>query len=536
MLTPSCKPSWNSSLVTKKINNNWTKNKISNILWKSEFAEILELKVANLDSLIIFNHKTNDIISELIIKENYLKNADEKFLEALKTSSLSKFSWEEREKELLMNLIEKKSLIYRKILLECIKKGNFNFLKEDLQDIVNLIESGIFEWQNKLFREHAHAVEREEDIDLWDNIYYWIPCNYSAWNYQDSIQKSSIKIESIKKINNQHLKAYLEKMINLSSSWNNNYKDWIEAEKNEVYAWQSDDNIVFLSPMENYMHKNFIDPELLVLSREKTGRKPENFADLSYRQFGNKYGMEKVWVFFVEKILGWWETTFGQFLGKSFPNDMDLRENYGNFVAVLKWEYPRLFDEYYKIISKIFTLDEKELLEKKSQIIAWAMEETVYHEYGHSLFWVQSTEIEEVKATIFYWTHLFDEYINKKQLLNANEIKRIIYSFTLDFTRYISRLNNPRYRKYVYTAQIELFYLMNCGIVFFDDKENTLKLNLSNEDELINNFSQYLKEMMWVADIIKSIYETKDKKREENMTKYYNDKNFEIIKKLYKNI
>ena len=27
---------------------------------------------------------------------------------------------------------------------------------------------------------------------------------------------------------------------------------------------------------------------------------------------------------------------------------------------------------------------------------------------------------------------------------------------------------------------------MKCGIVSFDDKENTLKLNLSNEDELIN--------------------------------------------------
>jgi hypothetical protein len=37
--------------------------------------------------------------------------------------------------------------------------------------------------------------------------------------------------------------------------------------------------------MENYNHKNFIDPEFLLLMREKTDLKPEEFENLSREHF-----------------------------------------------------------------------------------------------------------------------------------------------------------------------------------------------------------------------------------------------------------
>jgi hypothetical protein len=56
-----------------------------------------------------------------------------------------------------------------------------------------------------------------------------------------------------------------------------------------VDSWLSDDNIVFIAPMENYNHDNFVDPEFLILLREKTGLRPELFSNLSNEHFKNDY-------------------------------------------------------------------------------------------------------------------------------------------------------------------------------------------------------------------------------------------------------
>ena len=68
------------------------KHNIANILEKSEFTEILALKVHNLDSLIIFNNTINNVVSELLVEQCSLKGKSDKFLDAFRTSSLSKFS------------------------------------------------------------------------------------------------------------------------------------------------------------------------------------------------------------------------------------------------------------------------------------------------------------------------------------------------------------------------------------------------------------------------------------------------------------
>jgi hypothetical protein len=96
---------------------------------------------------------------------------------------------------------------------------------------------------------------------------------------------------------------------------------------------------------------------------------------------------------------------------------------------------------------------------------------------------------------MFYWVHLFDKYQILKEELNIEEIKKILLSFTLDFTRYISRMEKSKYRKYVYTAQIILHYMLKNGLLAFDADKNCLNMNIENEENTIANFKALLNDL-----------------------------------------
>jgi hypothetical protein len=80
-------PSDKEILATKKIKKN-----VLVILEDMRLGEILSLQVNSLDSLVIFNDKSNDIISEMIIDQQDLNLKPKDFIEAFKTSNLSKFT------------------------------------------------------------------------------------------------------------------------------------------------------------------------------------------------------------------------------------------------------------------------------------------------------------------------------------------------------------------------------------------------------------------------------------------------------------
>ena len=502
----------------------------------NKFEEVLTMKVESLDELIVLNNEINTVITKIMIDKYSLSDKPEKFIDAFRTSSVSKFTWEETEKDQIMNLIEEKKSIYHKLLIETIKRGNFNFPKKDLEDLVNLINSGIFEWKDKLYRDYRKAIKEDNSLDFWEELYYWVPENKKPWSYQKSILNSSINWISLSKLNDIFLRKYLINMISLWLDWNNNYKDWIEAEKWEVSSWLWDDNLVFIAPMENYVHKNFVDPEFIVLLREKTNTKPTAFGDLSKKYFKDDFTMWKVNVFFAEPILKWWNASFWKFLWKSFPNDMELRENFGNFIIIVKWQFYNTFDDYYKMVAKVFNIDVNLLLSEKNEIVEWATEETTYHEYGHSLFWVKNTNLEEMKASLFYWLSLYEKYITLNQEIDIKEIKRIMHTFTLDFTRYISRLEEPKSRKYVYTSQALLHHMLQNNLIILDNENNCLNLNIDNPWETVINFKNLLKELSDLLDNINKIYQSNDKEEEKRIADFYDKRTFSLIEKLYENI
>gem|GEM_PF-2482272 len=139
--------------------------------------------------------------------------------------------------------------------------------------------------------------------------------------------------------------------------------------------------------------------------------------------------------------------------------------------------------------------------------------------------------LEETKATLFYWTYLYEKYIANNESLDKEEIKRIIQAFTLDFTRYITRLKIPKYRKYVYTAQILLKHMIDNKILKYDESTNILQFNY--DENLLINFKDMLIELREVTQKVKIIYDNKDKLGEEEMIKHYNDATLDVLNNLF---
>lgn len=509
---------------------------VANILTDYNSSEILNIQVSSIDELIVYNNKVNGVLNERMIKYYWLENKPEKFLEAFETWTLSKFTWEDEVEAEIMDLLEKKNTSYQALLVENIKRGNFHFPKEILDDLVNIINSWVFNWMNTLYRYYDKQAKLFwKNEALWDTLSYWIPTkDWITW-YQDTFDKELIDWELIENINNKYIREYLLKMLELWVVWNIQYKDWINAEISEVENWLSNEQLVVIVLMENYKDKNFIDPDLMILMREKMDKNSKDFWELSSRIYANDYWMDKVNIFLAEPIIVWWDQVYGKFLWKSFPNDMELREKYGNFIIIVKWQIHKAFEEFCPRVAKIFDVSKKELNDNKLAIIDWAIEEVTYHEYWHSVFWVQhQNELEEVKATMFYWTYLFEKYITNNENIEKADIKRIIQSFSLDFTRYLTRFSIPKYRKYIYTAQVLLKKMLDNKLLQYDSDNNILKF--VDDENVVENFKEMLIELKTTTNHIKWIYDEKDKPREMIFKKYYNKATLGILDNLHKKL
>lgn len=508
-------------------------------LINQNFSEELELKIKNLDDLIEFNNIVINKINAYIIKENNLEWKSEKFIEAFEQWLLSKFPNEKidnEERKELMWLLERKNSLRQELLIENIKRWNVNLSQDIIDSIKYIAESWITEWLNGSYK----LVEKQiklfwENPSFWESINYWIPRenNHIFW-YPQIVDWININSEILDKIQDENIKKYLLWMVRLINEWNYSYKDWINNELHEVNSWLSNSPIAIVWLMENYLDKNFIDPEIVVMMREKSPKSSWEFWDLSIRIYWNDYWMSSVHLDFAEPLILWWDITYNKFLWKSFPNDENLRSEFGNFIIILKWWISNSFDEYCKSITKVFDISQEELIKDKQEIIDWTIEEVTYHEYWHSIFWVQmQNEIEEAKATLFYWVYLYEKYIINWEEISKEEIDGIIKSFTLDFSRYLTRLEIPKYRKYLYTAQILFQHMTDRNILKYNESKNIIEF--VDDDNLVENFREMLVDIKWTMDNIKDIYEKKDTQAEKAFLEYYNSANFEILKKLYGN-
>lgn len=488
--------------------------------------------IQNIDELIDFNNKINDETNEIIIQKYFLYDKGLNFLSSFKWSNLSIFNWNEKEKELLTDLINEKNALKKWLIKKAIKTWMFRFNADINEDILIIIDSGILDFFDKLYRYYEKCIPGMKNVDFGEELFYGIYEKDKVVSYKSILDLVDIK--NLENIKNEYLRNYFLQIVNLIKNGNFDYKDWIESEKQEVADWLSDEQIVFITPMENYNHKNFIDPEFGLYLREKTQYKPEIFEKLSLEHFQDGYWMWKVNLYSVETLLESWEFSYRRYLGKSFPNDNELRKNYGNFILTIKWNYYKMFDEYNPKIAKIFHIDIEEILKNKELIINWVVEEVNYHEYWHSIFETQSTFIEELKATLFYWVYLYDKFITKWEELSINDIKSILYGFSLDFTIYISRLWKTQYEKYIFTAIVSFYLLQKNWLLNYNEEGNYIDLVLYDSNSILN-FKNLLNDFYSITLEVKNIYETKNHEKEVEFRKFYEMKTTKIIWRLFEN-
>ena len=517
--------------ATSEVSDELT-NKVNAILENDDMLMIKNMPLENFDDFIDFNDKANASLSAYLIIIYWLEAYGENFTDSFRRSNISVFRWWESDTVKLMEMIDIKNTLYRNLLLDMISKSKINMSQEDLDDIKNLINCWIFNFFDEQYKVYHESINWNEDKDYgWLN--YWMPWERGIVGYWESCKKKEISKEFLS-LNNKNIRKYIADIVWLSWKNDYSYSKWIDAERSELANWQSDSQIVMISPMENYMHKNFIDPEFWIFLRSSTWEDSAKVWSLCTKHYWEEYWIGKVNVFFVEPLLLSWDLSYSQFLGKNFPNDATLRSEIWIFIWVVKWRFPKTFDEYLPMISKIFNTDVERLKSKRDSIVAWALKETTYHEYGHNIFETKDTLLEEAKASLFYWLHLYEEYCLWTKNLDKNIAQDVLDSFVVDFTRYISRFDKSQFRKYVITSEILLHHLIDRWLVIYNKDNNNLSININNE-ESAQGFKDLLIDLKRILDKIKDIYDSWELYKTDKIVAYYDEKTLPIIKELFKN-
>ncbi|MDD2487300.1 MAG: hypothetical protein PHS92_02950 [Candidatus Gracilibacteria bacterium] len=516
---------------------------ISKALGNNELLDLSSVSIRSMDDLIDFNDKVNSIINRIVIEKYSLTNRSEMFMNCLKSANLSTFTTDSSDPmqskidiNMLTSLIDEKKRIYMRLMLSVIDNGGLNFSGINAMDIKSVLESGVVDFFDSMYKTYVDSIEHVKGKDFGDALYYGIPEKSEPESYMGVLERSNISYSSLDNIKNPELRAYLRKVITLCFKGSYEYDDWVGAEINEVNSWLGKGDMAFIGPMENYLHKNFVDPEFSIMFRQKIDLDPRVFEGLAKKYYGEGFGMDRVTVFQVEPIIEMGQFSYKKYLGKNFPNDPKLRDKHGNFIFTIKGNFSKFFDEYSPKMAKIFNMDENELKKDKSRIVSGALEETNYHEYGHNAFGARmDSEVEETKASLFYWLHLYDRHVRNKELLPVSEIKVILKTFTLDFTRYLSRLDNDGNRKYLLTAKVLLHHLQTNGLLSYDEKSNSMDFNSDDEKRTVVSFKNFLQELFYLLNEIEELYRNNDYPGIDNFVEFYNSRTDSQIKSLYEN-
>ena len=123
-----------------------------------------------------------------------------------------------------------------------------------------------------------------------------------------SLIKKEIVIddEKLSKIHNDDIKTYLLAFSSFIKKGISDYDSWVGAEISEVKSWQ-DRNSIFglVAPMEDYVYPQLlIEPELTIFFKNLNKKVDfEDFYGLSEEYFGERYGMDRMTLDFVETLL-----------------------------------------------------------------------------------------------------------------------------------------------------------------------------------------------------------------------------------------
>ena len=407
--------------------------------------------------------------------------------------------WRRRK---IRELIMLKQRYIRQIILSLLKKeGYFNsFLKEEeISDLINLIESGFLEIFDTIFIDWEEKIDKVTDKNFGKQVYYWGVLNWQIVSYAAFVSKK--ELEQVRKeflrFNNIYFKRAFLWFIDLILRWCVDYNRYIELEENNVIpSWKKrndENNIKFLLPLENYYHQNFIDPEIEIHLIESTdNREKQQIENLSKKYFWSSYGMDKIDFYYTELILGSWRTSFAKVLWRSFPNNKNLSDKHWKIIYLIKSRNLKMVDKADEYLSQLWLKIDKEIFKNI------VFDEVKYHEFGHSLFLDHKYDsiLEELKATLYYFLYIYNNFED----LTKKEIENLIYFVIYDFVRRIPSRDKPHSKPYWVLSGYIFKVLVDNNLIIVVNNE--LKLDINNE-----KFKEFLNTLKITLNRIKEIYE-----------------------------
>jgi hypothetical protein len=234
-------------------------------------------------------------------------------------------------------------------------------------------------------------------------------------------------------------------------------------------------------------------------------------SQLSEKYFWSDFWMKKIHLSFVDMLLTWWDNSFIQVLWRSFPNDKWLSKKFWKIIYIAKDRNNKTSQRSLEMLWKLWIND---LNETAFKFIRLA--EVKYHEFWHSLFLEDkpnSTILEELKATLFYYLNLY----NQKEDINVDLFwfNELIWFIVSEYIRRIPQKNN---------ASSYQYWLLDSFIYNKAVKNNLIKIE-NNEFIINSNNKAWLDNFLWeLKDAlyeIQRIYKIKNKEIREKKEKEF---------------
>lgn len=444
----------------------------------------------------------NDFLMSIF--KDSLDGKSDDFILWFDQSNISKYQTKhELEKVELIKLLVLKNRFYTETIRNIVSLWKLDTIlkSEEREDLPNMIESWVFSFLDDIYVEWYTNVYNGENEWIKNDtlVYGWVKDGEIV--ALKSLIKKEIVIddEKLSKIHNDNLRTYLLAFSSFIKEGISDYDSWVDAEISEVKSWQDRKSIFGLvAPMEDYIYPELlIEPELTIFLRNLDKKVDfEDFYGLSEEYFGERYGMDRMTLDFVETLLQTGDSSFSWFIGKAFPNDNELSKREGNCILLKdtkmkdtvknarKWMKALLWDD--------FQMDEEKLYNE-------LIKEVTYHEFGHSLFvkWHGSSLLEEAKATLFYYLRIFQEH--KTNPYTESDIARVVEFTVMDSIRNLERINELSSKKYVILTKLNLSFLSSSGLIYWEGD----KLRMDTNREKFETFLSAMKDML---DYIRNLY------------------------------
>lgn len=432
----------------------------------------------------------------MTIFHNTLQRKNPDFILWFEQDHISKYHTKhDRDKVDLIELLVIKNKFYTEIIKNIVHSWKLDliFTPEEKEDILTLIDSGVFSFLDELYVEWYKEVYAAENQGIVSKqlAYWWVKGGKVVALKELIDTEIHIDDEKLAHIHHPHLRAYLLLFSKFIKNGITDYDRWVDAEIHEVKSWQDRKTVFgFVAPMEDYMYPNvLVEPEFLLFVRN--WEKQVNFSDfygLSEEFFQNRFWMDRMTLDFVEPLLQTGDSAFGWFMWKAFPNDIELSKREWNCI-ILKDSSMKNVIQNAKAWLKVLLGDDFEL--DFDTLYNELIKEVTYHEFWHSLFikWHNSL-LEEAKATLFYYLQIYKEH--KENPYQEKDIRKIIEFTLMDSVRNIERRDQSSTKKYLILTKINLNYLFASGLIYWEGEKLVIDTNPSKFDTFIATMYEML--------------------------------------------